>query len=82
MNQNQSNTGQCILVKHGLILPDLDQTQQLANHSIELKERCIQQLHIALDNYHHPGMGTEELKTIVRNVIENRVDLILKNISV
>lgn len=75
MNQNQSITGQSTLVKHGLILPDLDQTEQLANYSIELKERCITQVHHALDSYHHSGMGTEELKTIVRNVIENRAEL-------
>jgi hypothetical protein len=36
------------------------------------KENCIQQLHLALDNYHHTGMDKEEIKTIVRNVLTNR----------
>jgi len=75
MNQNPSITGQINFEKHGLSLTDSDQAQAVANHSIELKERCIQQVHHALDTYHHEGMGTQELKTIVRNVIENRVEI-------
>lgn len=74
MNQNHSIIGKNTLEKHGLILPDIEQTQRVED-SIELKERCIKQLQIALDKYHSPGMSTEELKTIVRNVIENRVEL-------
>lgn len=75
MIQTQSNTGKSISKKHGLILPDLDQRQQLENFAIELKECCIQQVQLALDKYHHFSMDKEEIKTIVRNVIENRVEL-------
>lgn len=49
--------------------------QQLENYSNELKERCIQQVQLAMDKYHHFSMDTEEIKTIVKNVIANRVDL-------
>lgn len=33
------------------------------------KEHCIQQVHHALDTYHHSSMDTEEIKTIVSNVL-------------
>lgn len=49
--------------------------QQLENYSNELKESCIQQVQLAMDKYHHFSMDTEEIKTIVKNVIENRVEL-------
>lgn len=75
MNQTQSNTGKSISEKHGFIQPDLDQRQQLENFALELKERCIQQVQLAMDKYHHFSMDKEEIKTIVRNVIENRVEL-------
>lgn len=75
MNQNQSITGQSNFEKYGLNTTDADQAQEVTNYSNELKERCINQLHLALDKYHHLGMGTEELKTIVRSVIEDRVKL-------
>lgn len=36
------------------------------------KQHCIDQLHVALDNYHHAGMSTEEIKTIVDTVLTHR----------
>jgi hypothetical protein len=33
------------------------------------KKFCVDQVHHALNNYHHAGMGTEEIKTIVQNVL-------------
>lgn len=75
MNQNQSTTGKSTIEKHGLILPSSDQSLDMENRLAELKSRCIESVLQALDNYHHAGMGTQELKTIVKNVIENRVEI-------
>ena len=36
------------------------------------KRHCIQQVHHALDSYHHSGMDTEEIKTIVENVLTHK----------
>lgn len=36
------------------------------------KQNCIDQLHLAFDKYHHESMNTEEIKTIVSNVLNNR----------
>jgi uncharacterized protein YeeX (DUF496 family) len=33
------------------------------------KQFCVDQVHVALDTYHHPGMETAEIKTIVQNVL-------------
>jgi isoaspartyl peptidase/L-asparaginase-like protein (Ntn-hydrolase superfamily) len=64
------------------ILEQIDQIVIAGNQSklfgIEMglcqsqKEHCIQQVHHALDTYHHPGMGTEEIKTIVSNVLQHK----------
>ena len=37
------------------------------------KEHCVQQIHHALDTYHHAGMDTQEIKTIVGNVLVHKV---------
>jgi hypothetical protein len=36
------------------------------------KQHCIDQVHFALDTYHHAGMNTEEIKTIVDNVLTHK----------
>jgi isoaspartyl peptidase/L-asparaginase-like protein (Ntn-hydrolase superfamily) len=64
------------------VLEQLDQIVITGNQSklfhIEMglcqsqKEHCIQQVHHALDTYHHKSMDTEEIKTIVRNVLTNK----------
>ena len=41
----------------------------------DLKSSCINSVWQALDNYHHAGMETDEIKTIVGNVIQNRAEL-------
>lgn len=42
-----------------------------------IKDRCAEAVLKALTDYHYPGMGTDELKTIVRNVIANKVETTL-----
>lgn len=39
---------------------------------VSQKKNCIEQLHLALDKYHHEGMETEEIKQIVSNVLLHR----------
>jgi rRNA-processing protein FCF1 len=64
------------------VLQELDQIIIKGNQSklfgIEMglcqaqKEHCIQQVHHALDTYHHSSMDTEEIKTIVENVLKHK----------
>ncbi|MBA4301283.1 MAG: hypothetical protein C0433_14450 [Cyclobacterium sp.] len=54
----------------------LDSNEELGvNQIIALKEKCIMAVCNALDAYHHPRMKLKEIKTIIRNVIENRVEV-------
>jgi hypothetical protein len=71
MNQNQSIAGNNSSENHG----NLNTSLVLEKHTVEVKSRCIEGIWEALDKYHHEGMGTQELKTIVKNVIENRVEI-------
>lgn len=36
------------------------------------KTNCIEQVNIALDKYHHSSMDTDEIKTIVTNVLTHK----------
>jgi|GEM_PF-3450956 len=44
-------------------------------HLSDLKSSCINSVWQAMDKYHHTGMETDEIKTIVGNVIQNRAEL-------
>jgi hypothetical protein len=44
-------------------------------HFNDLKSSCINSVWQAMDKYHHTGMETDEIKTIVGNVIQNRAEL-------
>lgn len=36
------------------------------------KQECISQVHHAMNKYHYPGMSTDEINTIVANVLTHR----------
>jgi uncharacterized protein YpuA (DUF1002 family) len=52
------------------------QQNQLFKIEMELcrsqKNQCINELHFAMDKYHHKGMTTEEVKTIMQNVLTHK----------
>jgi hypothetical protein len=71
MKQNQSITRQGNFEKHGILHPDSSKAEEVGKDYINLKSRCIESIWEALDIYYHEGMGTQELQSIVRNVVEN-----------
>lgn len=55
------------------------QLEMIKDQSEVIKDRCTEAVLKALTDYHYPGMGTDELKTIVRNVIANKVETALSH---
>ncbi len=53
---------------------NISQTETIQDQTQEIKAKCTEAVLNALEKYHYPGMGTEELKIIVRNVIANKVE--------
>ena len=51
------------------------QTETTQDQAQEIKAKCTEAVLKALDDYHFPGMGTAELKTIVANVIASKVQV-------
>jgi hypothetical protein len=64
------------MINENVLTANQDRIIQIEEkHFNDLKSSCINSVWHALDKYHHSGMGTDEIKTIVGNVIQNRAEL-------
>lgn len=82
---NDSGVKPCLVVSENKVLEKNSAFNAIGNNDLyqdflldlleKQRQLCILDINKAVEKYHHPGMGSEELKTIVVNVITKKASV-------